>query len=181
MKYFRVCILFVLILSQSLLSAEWFHLKVQSQDKHHIYIDFQVDQKFIQTAEGTTDRLLVANEAYINFYPHRDFANGKDVRIVFINYPLDSYTSIGWPPVVREYGNLPWTGDHFWTQILGGTVVQRPMLEYLVDNIVIFKEGLGGGQLFRQEIAIFYDGKWLIDPISKDHNFKINMYEKYMQ
>lgn len=127
----------------------WKHVRLTAADGTAITVDYTV-----QDLAGS----VIASPVWINV-SGRDFNKVGNVRVLLINYYLTS------GPIQLEDTqqlDLKYAGGSRFTGQLQKVLMSEGTYMY-------------GGNIFRQELAVVVDGKWLRDPVSGTNNFKFQL------
>lgn len=132
------------------LKEGWRHVKFTAADGTGITVDYSV-----QDLTGS----VIAAPVWINV-SGGNFNNVGNVRVVLMNY----YFFPNGPVKLHD------------TQQLDLKYSGGPRFTGQFQK-VLMSEGtyMYGGNIFRQELAVVVDGKWLRDPVSNTNNFKFQL------
>lgn len=127
----------------------WKHVQLTAADGTSITVDY-----LVQDLAGS----VIAAPVWVNV-SGRNFNNVGNVRVLLINYYLTS------GPIQLEDTqqlDLKYSGGYRFTGQLQKVLMSEGTYMY-------------GGNIFRQELAVVVDGKWLRDPVSNTSNFKFQL------
>lgn len=149
--------------SEFAMSDSWKHILLRSAENVSISLDFQEhhDSFFSSQNESTWS---AAPFTISVSYPGLSAQNS--VRVVLMNF-----RRLMGPGAARDAEQLETQQlDLEWR---GGGVFSTSIFQFFP----LHQEGPTGCFDYRQELAIVISGRWLWDPISRTHNFKLDMHE----
>lgn len=150
----------------------WHYCHLQSEDGAEISIDSQISPfswRYPEpySARTTTNRDVTAQKIWFNLSNNK-FTGNERVKVVFIKKYMDrAWRYYGYDWILQESVSQiqlhPVPGEQKFTGSL-----ENVFLTPLIDFTYVYEPNW-------QEIAIEVDGKWLKDPISQTHNFKVDL------
>jgi hypothetical protein len=151
-------------------SSGWSHVVLRSDNGIGISVDY-VSHFIEDRVNYKPTHVDKADPVYANVWG--DALTGDErVRVVFMNYEMCWKTSVPFTYTI----DLVWQGDHFSANVSRDAKLTRSYLEPWSREVTTRWSGYGGNHPWCQEIAVVVDDTWLVDPVTRGHNFGFDMF-----
>lgn len=151
----------------------WSHAVLASDDGTGLSLDY-VSHFYYDSVSYKPTHVDRADPLYANVWG--DALTGNEaVRVVFMNYERCEKSVVPYTYTL----DLVWWGDHFSGNISHDAAITRSYYSWPAGSQKIDTRwsGYGGNHPFCQEVAVVIDDVWLVDPITRGHNFSVDLYQ----